>query len=497
MGENFSKLKSRALKIRLLKSVLAGVAVGLLCAGILLLLSKFEMLAFTPILALAIGAAVILLMGTAVYFLLYTSDKTLAKRLDRQYRLNEKVQTMLAYKDKEGIMYELQREDADASLAAVPKKSISFKRLWIYILCFMIGAAVFTASFVLSPEETPPPVVPDEPFAITELQIAALEELIKHVETSEMASPYRENVAQSLYDLLDELKLATTESEKDASLSKAMDAIYEQTGLSSSALELMNALWSYDADSTKQLAKALNYYEWPTANAWEKFSGDITDVRTELALVNSVTETQVLFIKVSSNITEALTKSKIEPTDPLCTVLTRLATANETKEDGTRVYGLSTLSALSETLGATDTQRELDATFTALNSELFGALSQHAENTGTGEYAMTRLSELFGCQLPKFERPQFYESSSGDSSGSSGSDEGGGGAIGGGAVYGSDDMVFDPYTNQYVEYGTILDKYYALMFGKLQDSDYTDEEKAAMEKYFDILYGGFDQEDEE
>ena len=35
------------------------------------------------------------------------------------------------------------------------------------------------------------------------------------------------------------------------------------------------------------------------------------------------------------------------------------------------------------------------------------------------------------------------------------------------------------------------------MFGKLQNGNYTDEEKLAMEKYFDILYGGFDEGDTE
>ena len=68
--------------------------------------------------------------------------------------------------------------------------------------------------------------------------------------------------------------------------------------------------------------------------------------------------------------------------------------------------------------------------------------------------------------------------------------------IGSGAVYGSDDLLLDPITNTYVEYGTILDKYYALMFGKVEEGNYTEQEKEAMEKYFAILYGGFDEEGE-
>ena len=57
-------------------------------------------------------------------------------------------------------------------------------------------------------------------------------------------------------------------------------------------------------------------------------------------------------------------------------------------------------------------------------------------------------------------------------------------------------MVLDPMTNKYVEYGTILERYYKLMFGKVEDGDYTEQEKEAMEKYFAILYGGFEEKGE-
>ena len=58
MGENFSKLKRKALWHRCLKSVLAGLACGLLSAGVLSLLIKLELLAFQPSLAFAVGGAI-------------------------------------------------------------------------------------------------------------------------------------------------------------------------------------------------------------------------------------------------------------------------------------------------------------------------------------------------------------------------------------------------------------------------------------------------------
>ncbi len=508
MGKNFTKLKSKAFKIRLIKSSLLGAGLALFIMGLLFLLSTLELLIIKPIFTLLIGGGVLAASFALLYFLLYKSNSKFAKELDRKFELNEKVQTMLAFKDSEGAICELQRDDAESSLANVKIKTFDFKSLWSYLLCFVVGIAMLAVSFVIKPKEIiePPPVVESVPFEITEIQIAALEELIEYVNASEMEEPYRSEISATLVVLLGDLKLATTVDEKDSSVGKAMDAIFDQTGLSSNAVEIINELWRMDTASTKALAKALNYYDWPKLDEWDKFVSKISEFRATLTY--NLTEgeelneearleaTKLLFAEVSENIITTLTAARVERDDELYVVLMRLATANEVDEQfGTRIYGLQTLSEYIESLGYQNTQRELDATFTALNNEIFRILSQHKINTDTGEYAMTKLSTLFDYPLPKFERPQMFDASIGGESGTE-DGTGGGGAISGGTEYGSDDLVFDPYTGKYVEYGVILDKYYALMFGKVEDGDYTEEEKAAMEKYFDILYGGFDNEDE-
>ncbi|MBR7181819.1 MAG: hypothetical protein IKD28_03440, partial [Clostridia bacterium] len=117
------------------------------------------------------------------------------------------------------------------------------------------------------------------------------------------------------------------------------------------------------------------------------------------------------------------------------------------------------------------------------------ALERDLTNTGTGEAAMTRIGELFGYTVPPFDRPQLVTDSAPEDGGSGGEGGGGGGAIGGGTIYGSDDLVLDPKTDTFVEYGKILNDYYALMFGKGENGAFTEEEQAMLEKYFQILYG--------
>ena len=147
--------------------------------------------------------------------------------------------------------------------------------------------------------------------------------------------------------------------------------------------------------------------------------------------------------------------------------------------------------------GYSAVQRELDATVTAISSELFAALLTHKASTDVGEGAVKRLADIFDCAQPKFERPSFAEISEEGEAPSDEEGKGGSGAIGSGTEYGSDDLVLDPYTNTYVEYGVILERYYALMFGGLEGGGYTEAEKDAMEKYFAILYGGFDKKEED
>ena len=508
MNENFIKYKKQAFVIRFVKSLLLGLAIGGLLAGTLLLLTKLEILSMKAMMPWVLGGAAFVVGGVGGYFLLRVSDRKLARHLDADFALQEKVQTMLAFQKEEGTFHDLQREDANEALGELTKnkKRLKWKRLWIYLVCACLGAGMMLAAFLVQPPEAQPePEIPEEEFAITDIQVVALQELILYVGNSEMENPYKDNVVDALEVMLAELQEATTVSQKDAALKKAVDEINKQTDDSSEAVELMNALWTYEARSAKQFAKALNYYDWSKENEWEDFSEKWTDFRTSFVHSDSLTdepdeykmatETGELLTRLTENLAQSITRVGGGVGDTLCEQLKRFAEVQENNQNGTHLYGLAVLGEYAEIIGYTNVQKELDATFTALAPEVFRGLKIHRTNTDTGEYAMTKIKELFGYVLPKFERPNFYEATE-DAPGD-GEEEGSGGAgIGDGAVYGSDDLVLDPMTNTYVEYGTILDKYYKLMFGKVEDGSYTEQEKEAMEKYFAILYGGFDEEGE-
>ena len=505
MNENFLSLKRKILVGIIIKAVLLGLALGSIVPASIALIEKLVYDSININLCIICGLSIFVVTASLYFLVCVPTNKRIAKNLDNSLSLNEKVQTMLAYKDTDGAIFELQRNDTDNSLSGAKIKTIGLRIIIPCVLCILLAVGIVVYILNIPPTVIPPPEPePEVPFEITQLQISAVEELIAYVSASEMDSPYRENVANDLTVMLDELKVATTEKERDSALDKAVNAIFDETDNSSNAVEILNELWKTNTDGAKKLAKALNYYDWPKIDEWEKFVAKMTEFRGAFNLTlneeaenpeaERLTQTKMLFALVSENIITSLNKTGADENSEIYIQLMRLAKANEINEEfGTRVYGLFTLYEKIEEMGYKDTQREFDATLTALNNEFYRVMSQHAINTNTGEYAMTRISSLFGYTLPKFKRPSLVDMSTDDSGGSEGDDSGAGGGIGDGTVYGSDDLVYDPYTNTYVEYGTILDKYYALMFGKLQNGTFTDEEKIAMEKYFDILYSGFDE----
>lgn len=502
----FERFRSRALIVSISKSLLAGFGAGGIVAGLLLLLTKLQVIALEAYLPWLLGGGGLVLVSVGTFFLVRGNDKKLAKSLDKQFGLQEKVQTMLVHKDSQGAIYELQRQDARVALKNAKGKSLDLKWLWAYILCFVIGVAMLVTAIVYTPaveEEQPEPEVP---FELTSMQEAALNELVLYIEASTMQEPYKGNVKNAVSDLILGLKLSTTEKERDICLKLAVDTIFEETGNSSAALELMEELWAYNTQAARALAKALNYYDWPRLDEWDKYTDAAADFRALFIYIALEGETptdedKVSFLKnilndTSSKILSALPKSGLSDDDELTLILIRLASASEVDDKlGTKILGLATLAEQAATLGYQEAERALDDTMLAYNSIIFKALSQHKTNTDTGEYAITRICDLFDYTLPKFERPTLIQSSV--DSGTDGEGGGGGGAIGGGPTFGSDDLVFDPNTGEFVEYGTILSRYYAIMFGKTEAGVYTEEEKAALEKYFSILQDGFPKEPEE
>lgn len=493
MSEIFKKIKRKNLFSSMTKSVLLALGIGFAAFGVPLLVLKLMKNDYKIGILLLISVAVAACAGALCFVILRKSANRIAISIDRKFSLHEKVQTMIEYQGENATMYQLQRDDASAALRSVYKKAIRVRDIWIYIASAVIGIALTVSAVAVKPPVTPPPEVEEVPFTISETQINALVELSATVRASAMTEPYKESIAVAIDIMTDELKKAETIAERDEAINKANTEILKQTDDSSLACEIISSLWGFEIESMKALAKAMNYYD---PNVFDKY-GDFVkafeytgESKDEAEIISATKE---ILRNAATSISLTVIGCKLPDNDPLYAPLNRLAPMALTTSEA----DLDSLVSLAESIdtdGYEITLNKLEILVDAMAPEITRALNSHQTNTVTGENAITQICNLFGILRPTFERPNLYESES-----SGGGDEGGPGmgGIGNGTVYGSDDLVYDPYTNTFVEYGVILDKYYELMFNKTLSDKYTKEEKDALEKYFAILYNGFDKTEKE
>ncbi len=511
MSENFLKFKRKYNLVRILKALIYGASAGLASAGVTLILTKLKISDLDPFISLPIGVGVFLLVGLILYFILRKSDKSLAGELDRRFGLAERVETMLAYKSSEGAMLELQREDTENTLGAVRLKDFKAKRLWLCFVVLVLSAAVLVIGFFVPDMRgyTPPEKV--IPFELSEMQRAGMEELIRYVEVSEMEEPYRTEIKTELTKLLQILEVTTTQSDMQLALAEAMAFILASTSDSSSMTEIANALWETEDDYARGLARLINTAEWIEPD-WGDYAEKYLEfralydhtVREDESEASPPTEEELLselkwkLQNSASKIENALQGSEIPSEDRLYAVLDELLNQNYDDDEGP-VFGLASLADWMENLTYGESLAALNKTFDGLTEPIYDNISILKINTNVGEYTMTRLSTLFLVPLPGFERPDFMKSGEGGSDEDKkdeDKEEGEGGSPGQGIVYGSDDLVLDPTTGEYVKYGTLLSKYYALMAAKLESGSYSDAQKEAITKYFELLYSGLKKDED-
>ncbi len=501
MSKNFLRFKRRLGVIRTVRASLIGLAVGLAAAGVWLILTKLAVIGFEPINSIYIGIGLALVSGGLVFLLSGRSDKSLAEELDEQFGLKARVQTMIAYQGEDGELVELQREDADSVLSTVPLKAYKFKKLWINIVALILAASLLAGGLLV--KDMRDYVPPEEviPFELSELQREGLNELIRYVERSPMEEEYRVLIAEELRTLLSELENATTMPEMEVALAKSMAIICDITYRSSTATEILNVLWDSDDIYLRYLAKALD-----TSNQSSPSWGDFAENMTEYAAIlmgdgnedeDALTGVAALKWSLESmnlKYDVALKSSGLDEGDELYLAIRNLFEANP----GGLLVILGGIDYYDD-----DTARDmLNQSLNLNGTALYEAVALNKNNASTGEYVMTRLASLFLVPLPEFERPEFVKTGesvdpnkgdANDKENENGINDGG---IGEGATYGTDDMVLDPITGEYVKCSELIDRYFALMTEKLNNGSYTEDQKEAIRKYFDLLFAGLEKKEE-
>ncbi|MDE7256921.1 MAG: hypothetical protein K2N50_03060, partial [Clostridia bacterium] len=145
MSENFRKIKKKYMTVAIVAGAILGACLGVALTCTLAVIFKtcavnFHWALYIPVaLVLSAGA------GWLFFLLLKPDDKRIAKKLDSEFALNQKVQTMVEYAGVEGDLPELQRQQTDEVLGGVAKKRVNLKWLLKFAVVPVVAAAMLFA----------------------------------------------------------------------------------------------------------------------------------------------------------------------------------------------------------------------------------------------------------------------------------------------------------------------------------------------------------------
>lgn len=509
MNKNFESIKKKSLISAILKSVAVGGSVCLAAAGILLLV--FSLTDAVKSLGLGaligIGCAVCLVCALAAggltFFFLRPTDMKVAKRYDDEFALNEKLQTMVAFKGQEGTMIDLQRQNALEILSTLPNPKIKFKRIWQYVASLALsvciagsGAGVAVAEALnYDPEKEgpgqtvlPPDKDPDNPdndlFEYDLFKDAGLVGLIEDVRSSSLT----EKLKNRVIDRLEELRLELEEIESKAQMREIVKTAVEDLdgiinaansfrGISVNLKQLDENLYNALVDSVlvyKTSATPLN-----TAERVKSFKLRITpdiEIALEYPLKESFGALKVkqepdnpedpgletVLAEYIVGLTEALTAyestlpaTQAEDGEEEATVDLLVEALNTfIKELGNvpidKGYRDNALWGVDGSGNAIDTAKNnIRKAYDNLTINLNTALSEQCYNCVMDTFVRLRLCEIFdlsASDLPKFndDLTQSGNRPGEDPGGNTEKDPGGNGSIGTGDTnYGGNDKIYD------------------------------------------------------
>lgn len=216
MSKGFNALKKRIIKEHLIKTSIVGISIGLSIFGVLFLLIKREIIELNIAFMILISVAGLAGSASLYYFITKPNERSIAYRLDHTFGLNEKVQTMIDYKDvDDNYIVQVQRENTNYLLDHIKPKNLKLYFPFIFIIMLLIGASLSITSIAVPKIVHNIPVDPiDPPIEVSESDIEKIRKIIKHVEESNIFEDMKPKYIAELNILIVELQSSNLTSDK-------------------------------------------------------------------------------------------------------------------------------------------------------------------------------------------------------------------------------------------------------------------------------------------
>lgn len=502
MGNNFKKIKSKYTRLALLASVLLGVCCGVAFACVFAVVFKSCAINFHW--ALYIPIAIVLSAGFCAmfYFILRPTDEKVAKKIDADFALGQKAQTMVEFSAESGAMIEMQRAQAEEALAEVAKKPADLSWLLKFIFVPVLAVAMlFAGIFAPARKQADPD---DPPYDITLAQETALKALIADVESSELVSDIKLPTVEVLNGLLEGLRQAEQQSVMKRAVISAVSVIDTLIASNNTYLGIYAAFNQNEklAPLAKTIVDCVTYYKtdgskistFAAVKAKKKTSDEAIDGEAASWLTSfmrafseddegkvplPVASANVITQQYSAALAAALSAELYaESEDAL--VLSLKSFAN----------GLGALSI--DGVSAQKYYNDVQGTVSAFTAACAPALATQSYNCMMDEFIRNALAKIFNLSLSEFGDNQNVVPTLPDVDDPD--DVHGGGYGGGDIKYGSDDLVLDVDTGELVTYGQLLDKFNAAVEERIRSGACAEDMAKYIRQYFQFLYRGLEND---
>ena len=475
MGTEFLRLKRKHTTWRLMRSVMLGLSVGLLLTGILLVIFKLTGTNAHAPLCIGVGAVAAIAAAVAQWLVMRRTDLLAAEQIDSEHQMRERVQTMIAFRDEDSAMLQMQRQDTEDRLKAVKSYGIRGGTVAMHIGALVLAVAIFITGAVLPARAEviiPEPTEPD--YDATAWQIASLEALIEHVEQSNMTQVAKDATVVDLQALRQILDTSITVSAFKGEVIKTITNVYTYTDRANSNDDLHDAVRAVD----HELSGNLSYVVGSLDNV--AFNADVEDIGYQLGLDINLPHTgalaQGLREQLAKIVSEYMPENDYDETDMLYLAMVRFAAG---------------MQELAELIAADAAEAEINGKLGevvhTMKAEVSVALEQQTETKKECVYVVENLCSIFSIspsECPRDPDPAYSKDGSNDETGE-------GAAPGSGEMqYAGDEQVYDYKNNQYTSYTELLDEYYAAMLQANLEGRLSDEMVEFILKYFSQLYTG-------
>ncbi|MDE6557593.1 MAG: hypothetical protein K2K39_00640 [Clostridia bacterium] len=503
MSENFRLVKKKYLIAAIVAAVALGVCcgVGLTCALAVVL----KRCAVDLFWAIYIPVALVLAAGFfgLFYVLFKPTDHKIAKKLDRDYELGQKVQTMVEYRGESGAMVLLQREQTDEALGEVAKKRVDLKWLLKFLFIPVLAVAMlFAGIFVPAVKSSDDPV-----YNITSGQQTSLKNLIRDVESSNLDEGIKVPTVEILNDLLKGLQneqpqsvmrraVITSVRTIDALIASANSYITVNVAFSAApelkglADSIVRGTLYYSGGRSLNTFSAVNENALVAdqsikaeTDAWSvKFLKDYKDEEGEsvtyLPVANAAEKLGEYADKLAAQLaTTPYAKSEEAPKDALYSALDTLATS------------FKTLSLNTAGVGVKPYYDSISGFCTVFGESATTALITQSYRCMMDEHIRLRLANIFNMSAANdFGKSVAIAEEIPDGGGDDGDKELNPGETNGEIIYGSDDLVLDAATGKQVKYIDLLTKFFNSVEEMIARGECSEEAAVYIKQYYEMLY---------